>query len=130
MADFKYRGKTLEELKSMDLKEFIELIPSRERRSLKRGFTEKQNRLLKKIDLTLDGKYKKPIKTHSRDMIIIPKMVGLTIYIHKGNGFEPVKIQPESIGLRLGHMTMTRKKVEHSSPGVGATRSSAAISAR
>ena len=128
--EFKYRGKTLEELKKMDLKEFIELVPSRVRRSLKRGFTEQQKLLLKKIDSALEGKYKKPIKTHCRDIIILPKMVGLTIYIHKGNGFDAIKIQPESIGLRLGQLTLTRKKVAHSDPGVGATRSSAAVSKR
>jgi len=130
MADFKYKGKTLEELKKMDLKEFIELLPSRQRRSLKRGLTEKQKRLIKKIDLTLEGKNSKIIKTHCRNMIILPKMVGLTIYIHKGNKFDAVKIQPESIGFRLGQFTLTRKKIEHSSPGVGATKSSAALSTR
>ena len=50
MADFKYKGKTLEELKGMDLKEFIELVPFRQKRSLKKGFTESQKKLLKKID--------------------------------------------------------------------------------
>ena len=128
--EFKYKGKTLTELKRMDLKEFIELVPSKVRRSLKRGFTEQQKTLLKKIDLVLEEKYKKPIKTHCRGMIILPKMVGLTIHIHKGNNFNVVKIQPEAIGLRLGQLTLTRKKIEHSAPGVGATRSSAAISTR
>jgi len=130
MTDFKYKGKTLEELKKMDLKEFIELVPSRQKRSLKRGFSEPQKILLKKIDLTLEGKHKKPIKTHCRDIIILPKMVGLTICIHKGNGFETVKIQPEAIGLKLGQLTLTRKRTEHSAPGVGATKSSKAISTR
>jgi small subunit ribosomal protein S19 len=130
MVDFKYKGKTLEELKKMDLKEFIELVPSRQKRSLKKGFTEQQKKLLKKIDLTLEGKYKKPIKTHCRDMIILPKMIGLMIYVHKGNSFDAIKIQPEAIGLKLGQLTLTRKKIEHSAPGIGATRSSAAISKR
>ena len=130
MTDFKYKGKTLEELKGMDLKEFIELVPFRQKRSLKKGFTESQKKLLKKIDLALEGKYKKPVKTHCRDMLVLPKMVGLTIYIHKGNSFEAIKIQPEMIGLRFGQLTLTRKRVEHSAPGVGATRSSAAMSTR
>lgn len=130
MVDFRYKGKTLEELKKMDVKEFLELVPSRVKRSLKRGFTESQKLLLKKIDSTIEEKYKKPIKTHCRNMIIIPKMVGLTISIHKGNHFEMIKIQPESIGMRLGQLTLTRKKTEHSAPGVGATKSSKAISTR
>ena len=130
MIDFKYRGKTLEELNKMDMKELAELLPYKSRRTLKRGFTEQQKILLKKIDLTLEGKYKKIIKTHCRDMIILPKMVGLTIHIHKGNSFEPIKIQPESIGLRLGDFVLTRKKVQHSAPGIGATKSSASASVR
>tara|TARA_Y100000034_G_C6818157_1_gene368256 strand:- start:642 stop:1034 length:393 start_codon:yes stop_codon:yes gene_type:complete len=130
MTDFKYQGKTLEELKKMDMKEFMELVPSRVRRSLKRGFTEQQKLLLKKIDSALEGNYKKIIKTHCRDMIVLPKMVNLTLYIYKGNGFEAVKIQPEMITLRLGQLTLTRKRVAHSDPGVGATRSSSAVSKR
>jgi len=130
MPEFKYKGKTLEQLKKIDLNEFMKLVPSRERRSLKKGFTEQQKRLLKKIDLALEGKYKKLIKTHCRDLIILPKMAGLTIYVHKGNSFEPVKIEPESIGFRLGYFTSTRKKVEHSAPGIGATKSSAAASVK
>ena len=130
MADFKYKGKTLEELKEMDVKEFLELVPSRVKRSLKRGFTEPQKILLKKIDSAIKEEYKKPIRTHCRNMIILPKMVGLTISIHKGNNFEMIKIQPESIGMRLGQLTLTRKKTEHSAPGVGATKSSKAISTR
>lgn len=120
----------MEELKNMEISEFIKLVQSRIRRSLKRGFTEQQKVLLKKIDSALEGKYKKIIKTHCRDMIVLPKMVGLTIYIHKGNSFEMVKIQPEMIGLRLGQLTLTRKRITHSDPGIGATRSSSGASKR
>ena len=130
MNEFKYHGKTLEELNKMELKDFIALIPSRMRRSLKRGFTDKQKSLLKKIDLILQGKYKKQIKTHCRDMIILPKMVNLTICVHAGRTFEPIKIQPEMLGMRLGQFTLTRKKIAHSAPGVGATKSSAAASVK
>ena len=76
---FTYKGKTLEEVKNMDLKEFAELLPSNKRRSIKRGFTVAQKKLLKKIDQTLNGAYKKPLKTHCRNMVILPKMVGLVI---------------------------------------------------
>ena|SRR3989344_2088143 len=130
MVKFTYRGKTLEELKNMELKEFLELLPSRQRRSLKKGFTEPQKKLLKKIDLTLENKYKKPIKTHCRDMIILPKMIGLTIHIHAGNKFEPVLLSEQAIGMHLGDLTLTRKKVQHSAPGIGATKSSSAVSVR
>lgn len=130
MIEFKYRGRTIEELKNMELKEFIKLVQAKARRSLKRGFTEDQKKLIKKINKTIEGTYKKPIKTHCRNMVILPNMVGLTIHIHRGKEFVPAKIEPEAIGLRLGELILTRKKVEHTAPGVGATKSSKAISAR
>ena len=127
---FTYRGKTIEELQKMDLKEFIYLLPARQRRSLKHGFSEEQKKLLLKIDKAIAGKYKKPIRTHCRDMIILPRMVGMTIHVHGGNKFAPVVIQPESMGMYLGEFVMTRAKVAHSAPGIGATKSSSAISVK
>ena len=69
LKEFTYRGKTLEELQKMDLKEFIKLLPSRQRRSLSRGFTDQQKILLNKIKKAKEGKYKKIIKTHVRDWL-------------------------------------------------------------
>jgi small subunit ribosomal protein S19 len=122
VAKFTYRGYTLEELQRMSLEEFAKLLPARERRSLLRGFTEQEKKLLQKI-----RKYKgtnKFIRTHCRDMIILPEMVGMTIGVHNGKEFIPVTIKPEMIGHRLGEFALTRKQVKHSAPGVGATRSS------
>jgi len=116
---FKYRGYTIEELKKMSLEEFAKLLPSRERRSLLRGLTEQQKILLKKL-----RSGKEFVKTHVRDMIILPEMVGKKIGVHNGKEFVPVEIKPEMIGHRLGEFALTRKRVKHSSPGVGATRSS------
>ena len=127
---FACHGKTLEELQKLDLKEFMQLLPARQRRSLKHGFSEEQKKLLLKIDKALQGTYKKPIRTHCRDIVILPKMVGLTIHIHAGNKFLPILIQPETVGLYLGELTMTRAKVAHSAPGIGATKSSSAISVK
>ncbi len=123
--EFTYRGKTIEELKAMPLQEFVKLIPARERRTIARGFTEAQKRLLKKIDAALQGTYKKAIKTHCRDMIILPKMVGLKIHIHNGKDFVGIDIQNEMIGHRLGEFAETRARLKHSAPGIGATKSSA-----
>lgn len=128
--EFTYRGKTLAELEKLDIKELSSLLPARARRLIKRGFTDQQKRLLKRIDAAKSGARKKAIKTHARDMIILPKMIGLTILIHQGKEFQPIIIAPEMIGHYLGEFAFTRKKVEHSAPGVGATKSSAAISAR
>ena len=127
---FSYRGKTIEELKKLDLNEFIKIIPSRQRRSLKKGFTEEQKKFLMKIDKTLKGEYKKPLRTHCRDLVVLPKMVNLTIHVHNGNKFVPVMISPEAVGMFLGELSLTRQKVEHSAPGIGATRSSAAVSVK
>ena len=43
-GEFTYRGKTVSELQELSLEEFAELLPSRERRSVKRGFTEGQKK--------------------------------------------------------------------------------------
>ena len=128
--EFTYKGKTLSEIKDMDFNQFIELTPSRVRRSMKRGFSEQQKILIKKIKVAKEGNYKKQIKTHCRNMIVIPDMIGLLIYIHMGNAFIPVKITEEMLGHYLGELTVTRKKLKHSAPGVGATKSSTAASSK
>jgi len=128
--EFTYKGKTLEELKKMDLKELAVILPSRARRSINRGFTEAQKKFLKNIDRAIKEDSKKPVKTHCRDMLILPKMVGLKISIHNGKSFVLTEIPQEAIGMYLGELVQTRTKVGHSSPGVGATRSSSALSVR
>lgn len=123
--EFRYRGKNLEELKNLGLDEFSKLLPARQRRKILRGFTEEHKKLLKKIKENRSN-----IETHSRDMIILPEMIGKTIRVHKGNSFVPVIILEEMIGHYLGEFALTRKRVEHSAPGVGATRSSASLSVK
>lgn len=122
---FTYRGKTLDELKSMSLTELANYLKARQRRSLRRGLTEEQKILLKKIRAN-----EKNIKTHCRDMIILPEMVGLTIQVYNGKEFVPVKIKPEMIGHYLGEFALTRKKVEHSAPGIGATKSTTSLAVK
>jgi len=123
--EFTFYGKKLEELKKMSSKEFIELIPARERRSLKRGFTGQQESLMKRVK-----KGEKNIKTHCREMVILPEMLDLTIMVYNGKQFVPVRIQPEMLGHRLGEFALTRSDVSHSAPGIGATRSSANLSVK
>jgi len=127
--EFTYRGYTLDELRQMSMDQFIKLLPSRMRRSLMRGLNHAQLRLLEKVReanemLKRGEKPKKPIKTHARDMVILPEMVGLTIYVYNGREFVPVEIKPEMIGHRLGEFAITCKQVKHGKAGVGATRSS------
>lgn len=125
-----YRGKTIEELKNLSVESFISLATARQRRSLKRGFTEPQKKLLEKIKKSKLGVYKKQIKTHCRDMVVIPDMIGLNILVYQGKEFTPVSITEEMLGHYLGEFTQTRVKVKHSAPGIGATKSSASVSVK
>lgn len=127
MKQFTFRGKTIEELSKLNTTDFLNLLPARKRRSLKRGYTEAQKRLLLKIKKTKEGKNKKAIKTHCRNLIVTPEMIGLDIHIHDGKSFIKINIIEEMIGKYLGEFILTRKRITHSAPGVGATRSSAAV---
>ncbi len=121
--EFRYRGYTLEELQKMSIDELIELLPARQRRSLKRGLTPLQKKLMEKVKKALNGE-KVKLRTHARDMIILPNMVGLTFEVHNGKDWTRVEVKPEMIGHYLGEFSLTRKRVQHGSPGMGATRSS------
>ena len=109
----------------MSLSEFGALLPSRQRRSLKRGLSDIKKNLLKNIRTS-----SKPVKTHLRDMVILPEMVGTTVLVHSGKEFLQVNIQNEMLGHYLGEFVLTRRKVQHSAPGIGATKSSAALSVK
>jgi len=122
--EFRYRGKSLEELNSMSTEALLELLPSRARRSLNRGVSEEKRKLLEDARAMKDGKLQGEIKTHARDMIILPTMVGLTISVHNGKEFVPLEVRPEMIGRYLGEYVITNKKVVHGTPGIGASRSS------
>lgn len=122
---FKYRGKSIDELLNMPMDEFIKLLPARQRRSLKRGFTDAQRRLLEKIrKYRKEGKINKVIKTHVRDLVILPEMIGLKLAVYNGKEFVEFTVTPEMIGHYLGEYSITTKKVEHGEPGLKATRSS------
>jgi len=125
--EFTYRGHTTEELQGMSMDEFIKLLPSRQRRSLQRGLNAGQRILLENIRRAQKGQNEGETavtKTHARDMIILPEMVGATILVHNGKEFTPVEILPEMIGCYLGEFSITNKPVRHGSPGIGASRSS------
>ena len=119
--EFRYRGLDIEELQKLSIEELLPLLPSRMRRTLKRGLTKKQDKLLSDIKEANEGDI---IKTHCRDMIILPNFVGQRIDVHNGNGFQRVDITSNMIGHYLGEFALTRGKVKHTGPGVGATRSS------
>jgi small subunit ribosomal protein S19 len=122
--EFKYRGHSLEQLQQMSFEKFLDLLPSRQRRSLNRGISDEKKKVIEETRLAKDGKLKGPIKTHARDMVILPGMTGLTVHVHSGKEFVPLQIKQEMIGRYLGEFVITNKKVSHGTPGIGASRSS------
>ncbi|KXB02551.1 30S ribosomal protein S19 [candidate division MSBL1 archaeon SCGC-AAA261D19] len=124
--EFTYRGRALEELQAMSLEEFADLLPSRERRTIKRGLPPRQKKLLERVQkVREEGNSESAfIRTHCRDMVVLPEMVGLKFGVYDGSDFKRIEVEPEMIGHRLGEFALTRKKVTHSTPGIGATRSS------
>ncbi|MBI2004157.1 30S ribosomal protein S19 [Candidatus Pacearchaeota archaeon] len=117
--EFTYRGKTLEELKQLSAKELAKCLKSRERRYLLRNSQEIEH-FVKRIKKKLEKN--KKIRTHKRDMIILPEFVGINIQVHNGKEFTPVEITGEMIGHKLGEFALTRSKVVHTKAGVGATK--------
>jgi small subunit ribosomal protein S19 len=118
--DFNYRGKTVEELQSMSMDEFIRLLPSRMRRSLRRGLSEEQRNVLEK----LRKKKGKPIRTHARDLVIMPEMIGKVIQCYTGKEFKAIAINEKMLGHYLGEYATSITPVRHGRPGIGASRSS------
>jgi small subunit ribosomal protein S19 len=117
--EFTYRGYKIDELKAMGRTELLPIMPARARRKVVRGLSRGEETFLEKIR---GGNQK--IRTHLREMIVMPEMVGRSIEIYNGKEFVKVEFQPESIFHYLGEFALTRKRVTHGSAGIGATRSS------
>jgi small subunit ribosomal protein S19 len=83
---------------------------------------DQKRKLREQIKLAREGKLNGPLKTHIRDMIILPDMIGLTISVHNGKDFSDIK--KEMVGHYLGEYAITNKRVQHGAPGVGSSRSS------
>ena len=125
--EFSYRGHNLNSLTGMSMDEFINMLPSRQRRSLQRGLTPEQRILLEKLREAKEAKKQGKdvsLKTHVRDLIILPEMVCAKIGVHNGKEFVAIEIKPEMIGHYLGEFAITNKPVRHGTPGIGASRSS------
>jgi len=118
--EFTFRGHTMDELSQMSLEDFSELLPARLRRSLARGASHDQQMLYEAVRR---GK-KRVFRTHRRDVVILPMMVGKRFAVHSGNAYLEVEVQPDMLGHYLGEFALTRRTVKHTGPGVGATRSS------
>ena len=124
VREFLFRGLSKEELDNTSLEKLFQLFNSRQRRSLTRGITDGKRKLIEEMKSAKAGKLKTPIKTHLRDLIILPYMVGVTVDVFSGKEFVPLTIRTEMVGHYLGEYVITNKRVNHGAPGVGASRSS------
>ena len=118
----------MEQLQTLSIENLLPLLNARQRRSLDKRvstyMTDDKRKLREKVKLARDGRLKGQLRTHVRDMIILPDMVGLTIHVHNGKEFVQINIKPEMIGHYLGEYAITNKRVQHGAPGVGSSRSS------
>ena len=122
VKEFTYRGLSKEDLDNTSLEKLFQLFNARQRRSLTRGITDGKRKLIEEIKAAKAGKLKTPIKTHLRDLIVLPYMVGVTVNVFSGKDFVPVSIKTEMVGHYLGEYVITNKRVYHGAPGVGASR--------
>jgi small subunit ribosomal protein S19 len=126
--EFKYKGYSGEQIQRLSIETLMPLLNSRQRRSLDRRLstymTDEKRKFREELKLSREGKLTSPLKTHLRDMIILPDMIGLSVLVHNGKEFIPFTIRPEMVGHYLGEYSITNKRVQHGSPGVGSSRSS------
>jgi len=119
--EFTYRGKTIEELKNLEVREFAQFLPSRQRRTVLRNFQEIENFISRAKNKIEKGK---AVKTHKRDIVIVPGFVGMKIGVYSGKEFIPVEIIGEMLGHKFGEFAPTRRRIQHGKAGVGATKGS------
>lgn len=128
MREFKFKGVAVDQIQKISIENLMPLLNSRQRRSLDRRLStymnDEKRKFREELKLAREGKLKNPLKTHLRDMIILPDMVGLTVLVHNGKEFVSFAIRPEMVGHYLGEFSITNKRVQHGSPGVGSSRSS------
>jgi small subunit ribosomal protein S19 len=118
--EFTFQGFTVEELQKMPLEEILPLLPARARRSYIRGLNSEEQVF---VDRLTAGN-KPVLKTHRREIVILPSFIGKNVAVYNGNKYLEFEIKPEMVGHYLGEFAPTRGSVKHSGPGVGATKSS------
>lgn len=117
--EFTYRGYTMEDLLKMPFQDLLGILPARARRSYVRGLNPEQEVFVQKLKIASE-----PVRTHRREIFILPEFVGKSVEVYSGKAFVAVEIRPEMIGHAIGEFVLTRSFGKHSGPGVGATRSS------
>ncbi|KAJ9475001.1 40S ribosomal protein S15 [Pseudozyma hubeiensis] len=122
---FTYRGVELDALLDMSNEDFMQVVHARARRKFQRGLKRKPMGLIKRLR---KAKAEAPpnekpatVKTHLRDMIVVPEMIGSMIGIYTGRFFVNTEIKPEMVGHYLGEFAMTYIPTRHGAKGKGAT---------
>ena len=125
---YTFRGLSLEDLTALKNEQLIELLGSRQRRRFNRGLKHKYQRFVQKLRKAKKnlqpGEKPAAIKTHLRNAIVLPEMVGSVVGVHTGKEFANVEIKFDMIGKYLGEFGLTYKPTTHGKPGVGATKGS------
>tara|TARA_B110001452_G_scaffold2800_2_gene2440 strand:- start:216 stop:644 length:429 start_codon:yes stop_codon:yes gene_type:complete len=125
---FTFRGVDLDALLDLTSEQLMDLVHARARRRFSRGLKRKPLALIKKLRKAKKdcGPYDKPdvVKTHLRNMIIVPEMIGSVVGVHQGKVFTSVEVKADMVGHYLGEFSITYKPVRHGRPGIGATSSS------
>ncbi|EGF80189.1 hypothetical protein BATDEDRAFT_88603 [Batrachochytrium dendrobatidis JAM81] len=125
---FSYRGVDLEQLLDLSSEQLMELVHARARRRFQRGLKRKPMGLIKKLRKAKKDAppNEKPaaVKTHLRNMIVVPEMIGSIVGIYNGKTFNQVELKPEMVGHYLAEFSISYKPVKHGRPGIGATHSS------
>ncbi|KAG7674444.1 hypothetical protein Ndes2526B_g05173 [Nannochloris sp. 'desiccata'] len=126
---YSYRGVDLEQLLDMSTDELVELFAARQRRRFQRGLNRKCLGLVKKLRKAKKaaegtGEKPEPVRTHLRNMVIIPEMIGSVLGVYNGKTFNQVEIKPDMIGHYLAEFSISYKPVSHGKAGIGSTNSS------
>ncbi len=88
-----------------------DVVHARARRRFNRGLKRKPMGLIKKLRKAKQEAKpnEKPdlVKTHLRNMIVVPEMIGSVIGIYSGKEFNQVEIKPEMVGHYLGEFSIS-----------------------
>lgn len=118
-----FRGMTPSQLSDLSFEEYVKLVNSRERRAIKRNHLEFKQ-LNDKVEKYKKKGISKPIRTHVREAVILPSWIGMKMEVHSGKEFKQLVISANMLGHRLGEYAYSTKRVQHSAPGIRATRGS------
>jgi small subunit ribosomal protein S15e len=97
--------------------------------SFSRGLQRKSLALIKKMRSSKAkaaeaGEKPEPVRTHTRNAIIVPEMIGSTVGVYNGKTFNQVEVRPDMVGHYLGEFSITYKPIRHGKAGIGSTNSS------